>query len=131
MDQGTNITVSSQIIEKQGMTIENKDVQLYRVQTDPDKLVPCIHPPEPMNDEDVFLLVQNVTRQIYIWLGSKASVRTRFVGARCASNLHREKGMVYRVTSINQTYESPEFRSALAQSFSSSREGKKSTSQNS
>jgi hypothetical protein len=117
VDQGSNFSKSSQIIEKQELAIEKKDVQLYRVQTDPDELIPCVHPPQPMEDKDVFLLVHTVARQIYIWLGSKASVRTRFVGARCAINMHRDKGMVYHMISVDQTNESPEFRSVLAQSF--------------
>jgi hypothetical protein len=60
-----------------------------------------------------YLIVDKESANIYIWLGRKAGVRMRFIGAHAAQNLKTEYGNGYKVKSLDEGDEPPNFLSIL------------------
>ena len=89
--------------------INSEDLQLFHVNIRPDELQ--IIPPSnlPLISEETYILINEASKQIFLWIGAKANVWARFVGARFANSLQRTKGMTYRVISVEEDDESLEF----------------------
>jgi len=68
------------------------------------------------NDLDatkVLCVVDDSTKSIYLWKGSQAGIRRKFIGARVATNLRTEYGFVFKVRPIDEGEEPPTFFTAL------------------
>ena len=94
--------------------VEKQNIHLFCVQTLPDKLHPVPFSSEPLNEDMVYLLVNDVLRKIFLWVGSTASIRSKFVGAHSAIVLQRKTGITYRVENIDQEHESSDFQKTLS-----------------
>ena len=57
----------------------------------------------------VFIAIDNNAKKIYIWKGHESPVRQKFISARTASKIRQSYGMVYKVESIDQGEEPPDF----------------------
>jgi len=62
-----------------------------------------------LNGEMVVLLVIDSEHVIYLWKGANAKVRRKFIAARVSQDLRGQKGLNYRVESIDHGDEPPEF----------------------
>ena len=62
-----------------------------------------------LTGEMVVLLVIDSERVIYLWKGANAKVRRKFIAARVSQDLRGQKGLNYRVESIDHGDEPPEF----------------------
>ncbi len=61
----------------------------------------------------VVCVVDDETKSIYLWKGTQAGVRRKFIGARVATNLRTEYGFHFKVRSIDEGEEPPTFFTAL------------------
>jgi hypothetical protein len=61
----------------------------------------------------VVCVVDDETKSIYLWKGSQAGVRVKFIGARVATNLRTEYGFHFKVRPLDEGEEPPTFFSAL------------------
>jgi hypothetical protein len=61
----------------------------------------------------VFCVVDDDSKSIYLWKGSQAGVRRKFIGARVATNLRTEYGFNFKVRPIDEGEEPPTFFTAL------------------
>ncbi|TFG33925.1 hypothetical protein EU527_05955 [Candidatus Thorarchaeota archaeon] len=61
----------------------------------------------------VFCVVDNEGKNVFLWLGKEAPVRKRFVGAQTASKLRDEQGTGFRVRSLDEGSEPPQFFNSL------------------
>jgi hypothetical protein len=65
-----------------------------------------------LSDNDVFIIVDENARKIFIWKGEKAPVRRKFISAKAAQQMRQEQyGMVYRIESLDAGLEGPDFLS--------------------
>lgn len=61
----------------------------------------------------VVCIVDDDTKSIYLWKGSQAGVRRKFIGARVATNLRTEYGFNFKVRPLDEGEEPPTFFTAL------------------
>lgn len=54
---------------------------------------------------EVYIVVDETKRIIYIWKGSSAPVRKKFISARTASKIRQQYGLTFKVDSIDQDEE--------------------------
>ena len=64
--------------------------------------------PELKSDR-VVIVVDDDTEKIYIWKGNSAPVRLKFIAARQASAIRMQKGMEYKVISVDEGEELSDF----------------------
>ncbi|MFQ5980379.1 MAG: hypothetical protein ACE5OZ_19765 [Candidatus Heimdallarchaeota archaeon] len=84
-----------------GQATAQETVQLFQVANDNSgELKPCSDPSMLLKEDKVFLLVNDELSRIFVWLGSEASVRARFVGAQAAQTIKRTRGIEYRTTTV-------------------------------
>ena len=62
-----------------------------------------------MTSDSVYCFIDNTTKSIYIWLGKKAGVRKRFVGAQTASKMRSANGFGFKVKSLDEGSEPSNF----------------------
>ena len=61
-------------------------------------------------NDNVFIIVDENARKIFIWKGEKAPVRRKFISAKAAQQMRAEKyGMVYRIDSLDPGLEGADF----------------------
>ncbi|MFW9928592.1 MAG: hypothetical protein ACFFD1_04300 [Candidatus Thorarchaeota archaeon] len=58
---------------------------------------------------EVYIVVDDVKRIIFIWKGSHAPVRKKFISARTASKIRQQYGLTFKVDSIDQAEEPSDF----------------------
>lgn len=76
-------------------------IQLFQVASDSSgELETCNDPSQLLIEEKVFLLLNDDLAKIFIWLGSEANVRSRFVVAQVAQTVRRARGIKYRVITV-------------------------------
>jgi len=61
----------------------------------------------------VVCVVDDETKSIYLWKGSQAGVRRKFIGARVATNLRTEYGFNFKVRPVDEGEEPPTFFTAM------------------
>ena len=61
----------------------------------------------------VVCVVDDETKSIYLWKGSQANIRKKFIGARVATNLRTEYGFHFKVRPLDEGEEPPTFFTAL------------------
>ena len=69
----------------------------------------------------VVCIVDDETKSIYLWKGSQAGVRRKFIGARVATNLRTEYGFNFKVRPLDEGEEPPTFFTALDGTTSATR----------
>ncbi|MFX0183787.1 MAG: hypothetical protein ACFE95_11955 [Candidatus Hodarchaeota archaeon] len=94
--------------------IEKQNIHLYCVNTNPDELHPLSILPQPLEEEKVYIVINQVLRKIFLWVGIAAPARSKFVGAHSANVIQRETGIVYRVENVEQQSESSDFLRTLS-----------------
>ncbi len=62
-----------------------------------------------LEETKVYCVVDGCAKIVYIWIGARAHVRTRFAGATVAASVRRSAGFNYRVVTIDQGAEPPGF----------------------
>ena len=68
---------------------------------------------EDLDSGKVVCVVDDATKSIYLWKGSSAGIRRKFVGARVATNLRTEYGFNFKVRPLDEGEEPPTFWTAL------------------
>ncbi len=66
-----------------------------------------------MTSKNVLLFLDEETESIWIWKGSDAPVRKKFISARRASELREQVGTSYKVKSIDEGDEPEDFLSSF------------------
>jgi len=66
-----------------------------------------------LDSAKVVCVVDDETKSIYLWKGSRADIRRKFVGARVATNLRTEYGFHFKVRPVEEGEEPPTFFTAL------------------
>lgn len=70
---------------------------------------------EYLKSDCVFLIVDDDMKRIWIWKGSSAPVRKKFISARAASQLREERGLNYKVSSEDEGDESDSFLKGIGE----------------
>ena len=63
--------------------------------------------------KQVFIIVDDEKREIWIWLGKGADVKTRFISSTAAAEIRRHYGLTYRVKTADQGEESQNFQDCI------------------
>lgn len=92
---------------------EKGDIHFYRLNPDSEEFESFSDHRQSLKTTEVYLLINDAIKTIFLWLSSTICVRYRFIGARSASLIQRKKGIDYRVVSVGPHYEPPEFRYSL------------------
>ncbi len=71
---------------------------------------------EHLKSDSVFIIVDDDKKRIWIWKGSEAPVRKKFISARAASQIREERGLNYKVSSEDEGDESENFLKAIGES---------------
>ncbi|MHA2227235.1 MAG: hypothetical protein ACXAC8_18610 [Candidatus Hodarchaeales archaeon] len=93
--------------------IEKQKIHLFWVKTNPDELESLPHPSLPLNEEEVYILINQARRKIFLWVGMAAPARSKFLGAHSANVIQRETGIIYRVENVDQQSKSADFLQTL------------------
>ncbi|UCE13996.1 MAG: hypothetical protein JSV04_02170, partial [Candidatus Heimdallarchaeota archaeon] len=88
-------------------------IHLYRLNTDSEEFELLSNPSQSLKTTEVYLLINDTIRLIFLWFSSAICVRSRFIGARSANLIQRKKGIDYRVVSVGPNYQPPEFHHSL------------------
>lgn len=67
-----------------------------------------------LESDRVYCIVDDTSKNIYLWLGRNAGVRKRFIGAQRASQIRVEYGFNFRVQSLDEGEEPPTFLTVLS-----------------
>jgi len=68
---------------------------------------------ENLDSTKVLCVVDDSSKSIYLWKGSQANIRRKFIGARVATNLRSEYGFNFKVRPVDEGEEPPTFFTAL------------------
>ena len=90
-------------------------MELYNVKDEGDlEQLPITGPIKDMlSEEMVVLLVVDAAKKIYLWKGVNAKVRRKFIAARVSQDLRGQKGLNFKVDSIDQGDEPQDFINAV------------------
>jgi hypothetical protein len=68
-----------------------------------------------LNTERVLIIVDDDDRKIWLWKGAEAGVRKKFIAARQGQAVRSQRGLVYKVMSIDGGEEPDDFLVLLGQ----------------
>jgi len=68
---------------------------------------------ENLDSMKVLCVVDDSSKSIYLWKGSQANIRRKFIGARVATDLRSEYGFNFKVRPVDEGEEPPTFFTAL------------------
>jgi hypothetical protein len=68
---------------------------------------------DDLESTKVICVVDDETKSIYLWKGTQAGIRRKFIGARVATNLRTEYGFNFKVRPLDEGEEPPTFFTAL------------------
>ncbi|MFW9903470.1 MAG: hypothetical protein ACFFFH_03995 [Candidatus Thorarchaeota archaeon] len=86
----------------------NTRIVAYQVQND-GFFDPVVFKKENLKSTEVFIFVEEGRKEIWIWIGENANVRTRFISSTVASEIRGHYGMTFRIRSADQGGEPDEF----------------------
>ena len=70
-----------------------------------------------LQNNAVYLIIEEKMRKIFIWKGEEAPVRRKFISAKAAQQMRQEEyGMVFRIDSLDPGTEGREFLSIFGES---------------
>ena len=90
----------------------NTRIVAYQVQND-GFFDPVVFKKENLKSSEVFIFVEEGRKEIWIWIGEKADVRTRFISSTVASEIRGHYGMTFRIRSADQGGEPDDFWSCI------------------
>lgn len=79
----------------------NTRIVAYQVQND-GFFDPVVFKKENLKSTEVFIFVEEGRKEIWIWIGEDADVRTRFISSTVASEIRGHYGMTFRIRSADQ-----------------------------
>lgn len=88
----------------------------YQVQED-GNWDPVAFKKEKMKAKEVFILVNEQKKEIWIWVGQEADVKTKFISSTAAQEIRRLYGLTFRVHAADQGKEPIEFQEAIIETF--------------
>jgi hypothetical protein len=91
--------------------LSNSDyIKKYNVNDDGTLTPVTLSTVSDLSDNNVFIVVDENARKIFIWKGEKAPVRRKFISAKAAQQMRAEDyGMVYRIESLDPGLEGQDF----------------------
>lgn len=84
----------------------------YQVQDD-GNWDPVAFKKEKMKAKEVFILVNELKKEIWIWVGEEADVKTKFISSTAAQEIRRLYGLTFRIHAADQGREPIEFQEAI------------------
>ena len=90
----------------------NTRIVAYQVQHD-GFFDPVVFKKENLKASEVFIFVEEGRKEIWIWIGEDADVRTRFISSTVASEIRGHYGMTFRIRSADQGGEPEDFWSCI------------------
>jgi hypothetical protein len=94
--------------------VKKHEVHSFWVKTNPDELQSLPNPSLPLEEQEVYIFINQGLRKIFLWVGRAAPARSKFVGAHAANVIQRKTGIVYRVENVDQQSQSTGFLRTLA-----------------
>jgi hypothetical protein len=79
----------------------NTRIVAYQVQND-GFFDPVVFKKDNLKSTEVFIFVEEGRKEIWIWIGEDADVRTRFISSTVASEIRGHYGMTFRIRSADQ-----------------------------
>ena len=76
---------------------------------------------DALDSTKVVCVVDDETKSIYLWKGTQAGIRRKFIGARVATNQRTEYGFHFKVRPLDEGEEPPTFFTALDGSTAAAR----------
>ncbi len=90
--------------------IDSELVKKYTVKDDGELNPVPVSSLSDLSNDNVYIIVDENSRKIFIWKGEKAPVRRKFISAKAAQQMRQEQyGMVYRIDSLDPGLEGREF----------------------
>lgn len=68
-----------------------------------------------MKADEVLIIIDDDERLIWIWKGTEAPVRRKFIAARRASGIRDQRGLVYKIVSEDEGQENSKFLESMGQ----------------
>jgi hypothetical protein len=69
---------------------------------------------DSLESENVYCIIDDASRSIFIWKGRRSGVRRKFIGAQTANRMRSEYGTIFKVHSLDEGEEPAVFFSALS-----------------
>ncbi|MHA1967145.1 MAG: hypothetical protein ACW964_05025 [Candidatus Hodarchaeales archaeon] len=94
---------------------EKEEKELFQISEDESgELQPYNNSSRQLNQDSVYVLLDNTLKKIFLWIGQLANIRSKFIASTAAQELQKRKGLIYRVITIDQGGETKEFIKALS-----------------
>jgi len=95
---------------------EEQDLKLYHLDSSGSEEFVLMNLPtkESLINGTAYLLVNEASKKLYIWLGDECPARGKFMASRQAQAIRREKGLTFRIQTIDQGYETEDFKKSLS-----------------
>ncbi len=74
---------------------------------------PVVFKKENLQSSEVFIFVDDGRKELWIWIGDKADVRSRFISSTVAAEIRRIGGLSYRIRAADQGVEPADFWKCL------------------
>ncbi|MGY5872542.1 MAG: hypothetical protein RTV72_09870 [Candidatus Thorarchaeota archaeon] len=87
-------------------------VNALEMQDDGTSIEVCVNR-NTLTSDSVLCVVDDEGKNVFLWLGKEAPVRKRFVGAQTAGKLRDAQGTGFRVRSLDEGHEPPQFFNSL------------------
>jgi hypothetical protein len=84
------------------------EIEVYRLDSE-GELTPINLDKKELKSKDVLLIADETSKTLWLWKGSKISVRKKFLSARAAVQLNSQKGRKFKSTAIEEGNEPEEF----------------------
>jgi hypothetical protein len=65
--------------------------------------------PETLRKNEVFIIEHDSSKKIFIWVGSEAPVRMKFISSQIASQIRMTMGLTFKITTIEEGLETRDF----------------------
>jgi len=62
-----------------------------------------------LDTNEVYVLVADEYRKVYLWKGTKSNVRSKFIGAKQSQEIRGQVGLMYAVIPLDEGEEEPDF----------------------
>ncbi|MHA2289098.1 MAG: hypothetical protein ACXABG_09955 [Promethearchaeota archaeon] len=58
----------------------------------------------------IFIIVDPLGKEVWMWIGEKASIRKKFIATQNAPNIRDRYGIDFKIVTVDQGNEPPEFK---------------------
>ncbi|MFX1263473.1 MAG: hypothetical protein ACFFAZ_15435 [Promethearchaeota archaeon] len=69
---------------------------------------------DSLESENVYCIIDDTSKSIFIWKGRRSGVRKKFIGAQTANRMRSEYGTTFKVHSLDEGEEPAVFFTALS-----------------